>query len=50
MLTRAMFWRLVLVFVLLVAMLLAGAYLIKRSRQPISTVHVSVDSVRIHKK
>jgi hypothetical protein len=40
----------VLIFVLLVAALLLGGYLVIRSRQPINTIHVSVDSVRLHKK
>jgi len=40
----------VLVFVLLVATILAGGYLIVKSRKPINTVHVSIDSVQLHKK
>ena len=40
----------VLVFVLLVATILVGGYLFVRSRQPIDTIHVTVDSMRINKK
>lgn len=40
----------VLVSVLLVAVILVGGYLIARSRMPLRTIHVSVDSLRFHKK
>jgi hypothetical protein len=40
----------VLIFVLLVGTIFFGGYLIKRSREPIKTVHVTIDSLRIHKK
>ena len=39
----------VLIFVLLVATLSVGSYLIAK-RKPINTVHVSVDSLRLGKK
>lgn len=40
----------VLIFILLVAAIVFGGYVVKRSRKPINTIHVTVDSVRIHKK
>lgn len=40
----------VLIFVLLVATIFFGGYLIKKLRRPIDTVHVTVDSISIHKK
>ena len=40
----------VLIFALLVTTLTSGVYLIKRLRRPIDTVHVTVDSLRLHKK
>ena len=42
--------NIVLVFVILVAIILVGGYLIVKSRKPMNTIHVSVDSVRLHKK
>ena len=40
----------VLVFVLLVAAIVGGGYLIARSRKSNNTIPVSIDSVHIHKK
>ena len=40
----------VLIFVLLVGTILVGGYLILRSRSPLASVHVSVDSLHFHKK
>jgi hypothetical protein len=40
----------VLIFVLLVAVILVGGYLIARPRIPLRTIHVSVDSMHFHKK
>ena len=40
----------VLVFVLLVAAIVCGGYVIARSRKSNSTIPVSIDSVHIHKK
>jgi hypothetical protein len=39
----------VLIFVLLVATLCTGGYVVMRSRKPVTTVHIAVDSVRINK-
>ncbi|MCX5787131.1 MAG: hypothetical protein NTX64_01285 [Elusimicrobia bacterium] len=40
----------VLVFILLVGTILVGGYLIVKSRNPINSIHVSVDSMSFHKK
>lgn len=40
----------VLISVLLVAALISGGYLFMRSRQGMSVIHVSVDSLSSHKK
>ena len=40
----------VLLFFLLVGTLLFGGYLMMRSKKPITTIHVAIDSARINKK
>ena len=40
----------VLLFILLVATLLCGGYLMRRSYKPLAVVHVAIDSARLHKK
>ena len=40
----------ILIFILLVGAICTGGYLIKRLQKPMTTVHVSVDSVKLHKK
>ena len=40
----------VLVFILLVAAILCGGYLMAKSRKSNTTIPVSIDSVQIHKK
>ena len=40
----------VLVFILLVAAIVCGGYVVARSRHSNNTIPVSIDSVHIHKK